>query len=73
METGDSGMIGNCSGSGLGDRDLNRGRAFGSGPFLDLDPGRPALEPEQLFWFARPGSSPDPGKISLIFLSRFIQ
>ena len=73
METGDSGMIGNCSGSGLGGRDLNRGRASGPALFLDLDPGRPALEPEQLFWFARPGSGPDPGKISLIFLSQFIQ
>lgn len=47
-------MIGNCSGSGLGDWDLNRGRAFGSGPFfvaeVSFDTHR---KPEQLFWFVR--------------------
>ena len=37
----------NCSGY----RDLNRGRAFGFGPFFVLNPGGCELEPEQLLWF----------------------
>jgi len=36
----------NCSGY----RDLNRGRAFGFGPFFVLNPSGCELEPEQLFW-----------------------
>ena len=38
----------NCSGY----RDLNRGRAFGFGPFFVLNLGGCELEPEQLFWFS---------------------
>ena len=45
----------NCSGY----RDLNRGRAFGFGPFFVLNPGGCELEPEQLFWF----DCPDPARI----------
>ena len=42
-----------CSGY----RDLNRGRAFGFGPFFVLNPGGCELEPEQLFWFVCPASA----------------
>jgi len=47
LDRGGSGMAINCSGY----RDLNRGRAFGFGPFFVLNLGGCELEPEQLFWF----------------------
>ena len=43
----------NCSGF----RDLNRGRAFGFGPFFVLNPGAGSSKPEQLFWFSCPASA----------------
>jgi len=43
----------NCSGY----RDLNRGRAFGFGPFFVLNPSAGSSKPEQLFWFACPASA----------------
>ena len=43
----------NCSGF----RDLNRGRAFGFGPFFVLNPGAGSSKPEQLFWFSCPVSA----------------